>query len=214
MRTFINYLLATWLTLISSTIILAQPQEFTDEAAFIAALGSSTPSIEDYSTCAGPTDGTTTLSNFTITENGFGNGCNHNFQNGPSYWWRTETTLIFNAPKSVFGTKIIAAGDRGPITITLMTDDGQSYIAVMSPGGATTFNERFFGVISDMNFTMAIFTSDNPGDGLFLDDTYCASSILKEAVPTLNEWGVIILALMLSIFGMVAVLRQRDLTIA
>jgi hypothetical protein len=120
-----------------------------------------------------------------------------------------SVTFTFDNPKNAFGTTIFDIGTTGQVTWTLMTDDGQEYTAAMS-GGDDRCNERFFGVISDMNFTMAIFTSDNEEDSIYFDDTYCAN---VAPIPTLGQWGIIALSMIMLILGLVVV-RQRKLIFA
>jgi hypothetical protein len=194
-----------------------QTQTYTDEQAFLDALGDVVPSKETFDECSNINNQPYPGGDFTISHEGAGTGeCRDDGRvecsggDGLYYAWNNQVKLTFNSPKNAFGTLLSDVGTIGQVTVTLMTDDGQSYTAAMSAGSDVNCNQRFFGVISDMNFIMAEFTSDNPSDGMNLDDTYCASDVPIRPIPTLSQWSIISLSVLLLIFGLIG-LKQRKL---
>ena len=179
-----------------------QTMEFTDEASFLAALGSVTPTLEDYENCPA-------FSGFNFTSTEIFN-CLSGCDDGVGMFWSQNATFVFDEPKNVFGTEIYDLGNVGPTTLTLMTDDGQSYTVVQDfDVGNEQCGIIFYGIISDMNFVMAIFTNSNPEDNMLFDNTYCANTLAP--IPTLSQWGIIALGMLTLIFGVVMIRQRKTL---
>lgn len=206
--------------LVASVGMFAQTQEFTDEASFLAALNGAEFDFEDYegATSCNETD-FVDLANFDVSASNNLFYCNFDFFTsdgiGNLFFGGTPSaansmTITFDSPKNAFATDIAQPGNLGPITITLMTDGGESYTAFMSSGGESLDNIAFYGLVTDMLFTSVIITRDNVNDGFGLDRTYCAV-VPSALIPTMSQWALMILGLILT---SLAVVRIRKVAVA
>ena len=67
--------------------------------------------------------------------------------------------FYFYSPKNAFGTYLIDIADNVPVTVTLMTNDGQSEVHTIiqeSDGQQQNCNVILYGIKSSMNFDMVV----------------------------------------------------------
>ena len=115
-----------------------------------------------------------------------------------------QSIFKFDSPKNAFGLDIRDFGDQfNPSTLTFVNDIGDEITVSMTPAGDnSSCNEIFFGVITDMEFTTAIFEASTNQDAIAFDNVHCA--LLSEPIPTLSQWGIMILGMLSMIFGVIA----------
>ena len=92
-----------------------------------------------------------------------------------------------------------------------MTNDGQSEVYSIleaTDGVQPDCNVIFFGVISEMNFDMVVISSSSAGEGISIDNTYCAN---VTPIPTMSQWTLFILGLCLT---SLAVVRIKKVALA
>jgi hypothetical protein len=77
------------------------------------------------------------------------------------------TTFAFNDHINAFGFDLIDFGDWGSGQLTLLTDAGDQVVVALS--GAPDRNVQYFGLISDVMFTQAIFTNTIDGEAFGFD---------------------------------------------
>jgi hypothetical protein len=176
--------------------------------------GASAPLLVDF----GASGSATLLGGGSINEVVSGtNGLGRYPISGTKYWDDSNSTfsLTFSQPQAAFGFYGVDIGDfNGQVTITYA--DGSSHMltipnTVNGLGGSVLY----FAFIDTTNpFTSVSFGNTGAGSGLddffgFDDFTISTTQQVVVAVPTLTEWGMAFMALLLAVTAVFYIRRQK-----
>ena len=185
-----------------------QTQIFTDEQSFLAAVGDATIATETFDNCGLDFPNFTEFTASSNTSISCVENCDGPI-NPLLVFPGADLTISFNNPKNAFGFTVIAQGNPNQATLTLMTNNDQSFTVAMDFSGSPC-NKKFYGIISDVDFTMALFSNSDQNDGVGLDDIHCANVPITP-IPTLSQWGIIALGMLTMIFGVVMIRQRKTL---
>jgi len=203
-----KYLILSVCLLIGS-MCLAQTTTYTDRATFEGALDPSTiPTPQSFEVApVGTYAGFSTASSFHVHSTKCAT------DGTQSLGWFTDLTITLDQPGNFLGFDILDAGERGQVTITLMDDNGTMETIVQDYGGAVC-NQLFFGITSTIDFTTVMFSSNIPNDGILFDQLIQGNDpALAVLVPTMSQWAVFNLGMLLASLGLIAI-KKRSINIA
>jgi len=96
-----------------------------------------------------------------------------------------------SAPITALGMYIIDWASAGAIgTLTFSNDNGESQIVAVSPPSLPDWNTFFYGVISDIPFTSATFTTNTDDGWHLIDEVYYSASASIPEPATLLLFGL------------------------
>lgn len=199
-------LLAAAIHFFSIGSALSAPQFYTNEAAFLSAVGSTTLAIEGFEglPVTGPTS-TIVANDFTITNLG---GSDINVESFPpvvtegtqTAVWRNSVgqfVIDFDTPVSAVGFDITDLATFGTPTDFSVSVDGAAFQTLFSfATPQPAFNQLFGGIVDQVGtFSQLVFTNDASGDAVNFDRFQYSNAVPEPAGFALFGLSVIGLSL-------------------
>jgi hypothetical protein len=177
--------------------------------------GASAPLVVNF----GPA-GTATLQGdgvIVAVPSGMTNGFGRYPISGTNYWDSSNTfSITFSQPQVAFGFYGVDIGDfDGQVTVTYLDGTAQT-LTIPNTTGGLGGSVLYFAFIDIANpFTSISFGNTSVGTGIddfFAFDDFTigtAQQVVVAGVPTLTEWSMALMALLIVVSGMFYIRRQR-----